>query len=262
MLSELDINLLESYLDDALSASEVQALDARLSEEPEVAAALDALRNERAARVTTFQAMTPDAPHADRFAREFLASVRRRELYRRLVRGAKIIGSMAACLAFGLAAGWMGRGHGNAKIADAGHVTPYTIPTTQGSNKPADARAQSHQTPSTGPNVAINTQIDLKTAQSHHSATAKSQDALAAYGLAATEVTMGNRWGIYIDSVKPNSPADKARLMAGDLLLAAAGAPVTDIPAFAKITAQSGKAELLVLRGNEVIKVVADFQQR
>ena len=50
MLTESDTQLLEAYLDDALSATEVQSVDARLSE-PEVAAALDVLRSERAARV-------------------------------------------------------------------------------------------------------------------------------------------------------------------------------------------------------------------
>ena len=41
MLSESDVNLLEAYLDDALSPSEVQHVDARVHEDSEVAAALD-----------------------------------------------------------------------------------------------------------------------------------------------------------------------------------------------------------------------------
>lgn len=110
MLSESDLNLLDAYLDDALSASEVQVLDARLSEEPETAAALDSLRKERQARVAAFASLTPEPAHADRFAEGVLSSVRRRQFGRRVMRAAQWVGSLAACLAVGFFVGWIGRG--------------------------------------------------------------------------------------------------------------------------------------------------------
>lgn len=57
--SDEDIQLLEAYLDDELSADEIDALRERLIEEPLLAASLADLRRDRSARQQVFAAMEP-----------------------------------------------------------------------------------------------------------------------------------------------------------------------------------------------------------
>src|SRR5260221_3807105 len=59
-VTENDLELLESYLDDALEIGEVDALRARLSGDGELVAALDQIRSERAARRSFFGTLEPD----------------------------------------------------------------------------------------------------------------------------------------------------------------------------------------------------------
>ena len=110
MLSESDLELLDAYLDDVLTASDVQRLDMRLADEPELAAALESLRRDRAARQALFQSLTPSGPEAGRFASHVVGSMRRREWQRNVTRATRLIGGLAACLLVGFTAGWMGRG--------------------------------------------------------------------------------------------------------------------------------------------------------
>ena len=63
-----DLELLEAWLDDALSASDVQRVGQRLASEPELAAEMARLRVERAARLAVWQSMTPGETDAKRFA--------------------------------------------------------------------------------------------------------------------------------------------------------------------------------------------------
>src|SRR6266436_3585640 len=98
MLSESDINLLDAYLDDALSASEVPSLDS--------------LRAERKARAAVLTTLTPSEQEAGRFSDAVVISVRRREHMRRWMRNIRIGVSVAACLIIGFTVGWVGRGHG------------------------------------------------------------------------------------------------------------------------------------------------------
>jgi anti-sigma factor RsiW len=76
MVSETDIELLESYLDDALASGEVEALRARLTSEPALVLALEQLRRERAARRSYFAALEPADEDANAFAATVLAKTR------------------------------------------------------------------------------------------------------------------------------------------------------------------------------------------
>jgi anti-sigma factor RsiW len=110
MLNDDDLDLLESYLDDALSATDVERLDRRLTGELELSGALDQLRRERAARIAFFQSQTPDQPVSDRFANNVIVSLHRRERQLTFVRGGRIAGALAACLFIGFAVGWIEHG--------------------------------------------------------------------------------------------------------------------------------------------------------
>jgi anti-sigma factor RsiW len=59
-VTEQDLELLDSYLDDALEIGEVDALRARLSGDGELVAALDQIRRERAARRSFYSGLEPD----------------------------------------------------------------------------------------------------------------------------------------------------------------------------------------------------------
>jgi S1-C subfamily serine protease len=76
---------------------------------------------------------------------------------------------------------------------------------------------------------------------------------------------LGDRPAVRVDQVINGSPADKAGLRPGDLLLALAGDPdaVKDIPTIAaSIAARSGKTPLRVLRGDKVLDVTVDLEQK
>lgn len=67
-ISDNDLELLETYLDQALDAGEVNSLRGRLTVEPELAAELDELRAQRSMRQAVWQAIEPDQMAADRLA--------------------------------------------------------------------------------------------------------------------------------------------------------------------------------------------------
>ena len=56
-MSGTDIELLETYLDDALPPAEADALRGRLANEPALSAELDQLRTDRAQRASAFASM-------------------------------------------------------------------------------------------------------------------------------------------------------------------------------------------------------------
>jgi S1-C subfamily serine protease len=76
---------------------------------------------------------------------------------------------------------------------------------------------------------------------------------------------LGDRPAVRVNQVMKGSPADKAGLRQGDLLLALAGDPdaVKNVPTIAaSIAAKNGPTPLRVLRGGEVIEVTVDLQQK
>jgi anti-sigma factor RsiW len=123
MASETDLEMLEAYLDDALSASEVVGLDRRLITEPGLAAALQTVRGRRAVRLALFKSHEPDDAAAEKFADMVIASARRSAWHRKIARASRAAATLAACVLVGFAAGWMGRGHGPA--APVASVGPH-----------------------------------------------------------------------------------------------------------------------------------------
>jgi hypothetical protein len=144
MLSESDKVFLEAYLDDALSPTQVERLDSRLSDEPELTAAFDHLRTERAARIAAFNSLAPSTTDAARFAEAFLATLRHREWKRNLGRQVRIAAGVAACLIVGFSVGWFGRGRGiGSQIGIAPSMT-ITSPTALPIGSHADTRLVIH----------------------------------------------------------------------------------------------------------------------
>jgi anti-sigma factor RsiW len=99
MVNETDIELLESYLDDALETTEVDALRVRLTNDPELVAALEQLRHERAARRALFAALEPTDAETQTFTTTLLKRTRpQRSLVPRPLR---YLAAAAACIALG-----------------------------------------------------------------------------------------------------------------------------------------------------------------
>jgi anti-sigma factor RsiW len=111
MPSDRDLELIEAYLDDALSAEEVERLDRRLADDFELAQMLHALRAGRAMRFAAFEADAPQEPHAQQLAERIIHQLQRRQRTRIVGRWVRIAGALAACILFGFVAGWLGRGH-------------------------------------------------------------------------------------------------------------------------------------------------------
>lgn len=73
----------------------------------------------------------------------------------------------------------------------------------------------------------------------------------------------GSRSAMRIDQVIAGSPADRAGLKSGDMVISVAGEAVRDLPSFAAaIAARDGNTELLVLRSGKPLKLTVDLQQQ
>ncbi|HET6251078.1 MAG TPA: hypothetical protein VFE47_25550 [Tepidisphaeraceae bacterium] len=144
MITEADRNLLEAYLDDALSAWWVQRLDTRLTEEPLLARELDELKAQRAARIAAFNAIAPSEAEAGEFAGAVLASLDRRRRKTSMIRYVRLAAGVAACLVVGFAVGWAGRGRAVAtrQVADT-HASP-TVPASTPTHVHNDAHLVIH----------------------------------------------------------------------------------------------------------------------
>jgi anti-sigma factor RsiW len=136
MISELDQQLLDEYLDGQLAPVDAQRLARRLALEVPLAEELMALRAERTIRQSVFAALEPEPKIAEAFSKRVASAARRQTQRRRFGGVARIGGGIAACIAIGFAAGWIGRGHGSTPIP-----TPNTPIAQSGSPGSAPAVA-------------------------------------------------------------------------------------------------------------------------
>src|SRR5258706_11901781 len=100
-VTEQEIELLESYLDDALDMAEVEALRARLASDPEWVAALDQIRAERALRKELFAALEPNDEAVSGLASRGPSSIGGRRRVAGWVRPVGYVGAGAACSVLG-----------------------------------------------------------------------------------------------------------------------------------------------------------------
>jgi len=118
-VSETDLELLETYLDDELSAEEGEALRRRLSSEPALVAAMDELRHDRAVRQQAFGTMELTERQALMATDSIVRSVRQaatREVARSgRMRLFRQVAAAAACIMVGVLVGWMG--HSRTELA-------------------------------------------------------------------------------------------------------------------------------------------------
>jgi anti-sigma factor RsiW len=105
-IGEFDLELLQDYLDDALSPAQVQHVATRLGAEPELAAAMHELRAARVLRIATLRLLEPDETGAAAVSERIARAIRRdrhRQALMRLVRaGAAVAAAIAVFFA-----GWL-----------------------------------------------------------------------------------------------------------------------------------------------------------
>ena len=109
-LSENDLQLLDSYLDDELASQECEALRKRLSSEPELAEAMDQVRFERDARKQFFHALDPDEADVARLNNAIHRNVAREIIWTKRARALRTVSGIAACLLIGFSGGYLFRG--------------------------------------------------------------------------------------------------------------------------------------------------------
>lgn len=120
-MSDKDLELLESYLDDELSMVQVDDLRQRLANEPELAELLADLRAQRDARVGLWASFEPSEHSVDLVLKGIRREMNRSLLIEKIGRTTRWAGSLAACVALGFVGGYLIRGTGPAP-------SPNTVP--------------------------------------------------------------------------------------------------------------------------------------
>ncbi|HEY2585035.1 MAG TPA: hypothetical protein VGI81_04630 [Tepidisphaeraceae bacterium] len=128
-IGEFDLQLLEDYLDDALSPAQVEHVARRLADEPELALAMHELRAARVLRAATWRTLEPSEAEAADVARRVATVVRRTERMGHLWRRAWVGGGIAAAVGV-FVAGWLLHGPVDSAVhqPQARETTPTPVP--------------------------------------------------------------------------------------------------------------------------------------
>ena len=142
-IEEMDHELLEAYLDDALTPAQVQQVAQRLGAEPELAEAMHELRARRAMRLAAWRSMQPAEAQVDDVILRVARRVRRQAFGRRAFRVVRVGAAVAAAIVV-FCAGWLTRGSANSGLQ--AHEAPAV-----GINRVHPTRATISMSPASGP---------------------------------------------------------------------------------------------------------------
>jgi len=101
-VTETELDLIETYLDGELPMSEAEGLWRRLALEPELTAALDELRTDRALRINVWEQCEPAEAAAITVSRQINSAIGRRRVWESARRGAFYVTAAAACMLIGI----------------------------------------------------------------------------------------------------------------------------------------------------------------
>ncbi len=104
------VELLEAYLDGALTAEDARRVEGLIASDEEWGRMLAELREARAARAAVFSQMEPSVLDARRVADRAIAATQAGRGWGRLAAWMRISGAVAACLMVSFFAGWAIRG--------------------------------------------------------------------------------------------------------------------------------------------------------
>lgn len=209
---EQDLELLEEYLDGALTPDEIERVNDRLAGEPALAAVLAELREERATRAAVWGSLEPSDAEVRRLIARVAAAGRRQATWGRVQRYTRFATAAAACLLIGFFAGWLGHDRGPASPVGIARVNEFVNGPVVATNYP----------PTVGVLISEIRYVDPP----------------------SRPVPM-----LLVREVLPGSPAARSGLRTGDLLLTLDGEPVHDMRALTDaLSARPGTRVLRVLR--------------
>ena len=164
-VSEHDLQLLDTYLDNELPPDDMDEIRRRLKREPALAAALDQLTRDRQLRHRVFFEMDREVAHSARESTEQIARSLRQAAVREVAwsnrRGViRQLTAAAACIVVGLLVGWFGRERAEFRTNPAERAMHQAM-------DPDAAVTVSSDAPRAGFNVAITDEKGNVLAQQH-----------------------------------------------------------------------------------------------
>lgn len=110
VVTDEDLELLESYVDGELPAPQEDALRRRLEAEPQLAATLETLRGERDVRAAVFAGYEPSEAAVRRVVGNIERKVDQHRAWAYRLSKYRVPTAAAACILIGFMVGWIGRG--------------------------------------------------------------------------------------------------------------------------------------------------------
>jgi S1-C subfamily serine protease len=228
-VTEQDLDLLEEYLDGELAPDEADRVRARLTGEPQLAAALEDIRSQRDIRAALWRENEPSEGEAQAFAARVVTAARKQDNWTRIGRYARFGSAAAACLLVGFFAGWLGRDKGSGvAIGQIGPTPVFEVVDGPVVSQPRQATL----------GVFIS---EIRYERPPHA-----------------PIPM-----LLVRQVLPGSTAASAGLREGDLLLSLDGTPVRDVVTLASaLSSRPGPRVLRILRNNEVRELAIELQRQ
>src|SRR4051812_37278011 len=110
LLSDEQLELLESYIDGELPAEDEDALRRRLETEPALAGALEGLRSERDVRMQVWASYEPTQASVQRVVAHVGQRIDQHNAWAYRLSHWRVPLATAACILIGFGVGWIGRG--------------------------------------------------------------------------------------------------------------------------------------------------------
>jgi len=140
--ADQEMELLSAFIDGELPADEVATLQARVSVDPALAAAIEQLRAYRTVRAALWPSFEPDEVSVGRLIDKVDRAIDRQTIWAHRLANLRIVASVAACLVIGLFMGRVAFGPRGGPIDSATALTPTATPQVTTVSAPIQPPAQ------------------------------------------------------------------------------------------------------------------------
>jgi anti-sigma factor RsiW len=138
--ADQEMELLSAFIDGELSSDEAATLQARVSADPTVAAAIEQLRADRTVRAALWSSFEPDEAAVGRLVDKVDRSIDKQTVWAYRLSNLRIITSVAACILVGLFMGHVAFGPRGGPIDGATALAPAAAPAVTTVSAPAQVR--------------------------------------------------------------------------------------------------------------------------